>query len=243
MYKKGERPLIAVFDSGIGGLNLLKACVQKIPQADFYYFADNYHVPYGNLCADKIKSYVFEIFDKIAMLNPAAAVVACNTATSCCINSLRSRYAFPIAGVQPAIKQAAALKGKFLVLATCATVKSLSFKNLLAKCGCLCDVAECRSLAEDIERNIFNLENFDVTPWLKNGNYTSVVLGCTHYVYVSDKLKAYYNCPIFDGIAGTADHLKEILGIFDHQQNGFQKICFVGGDFAKNEAVFKHIFL
>ncbi|MCD8373278.1 MAG: aspartate/glutamate racemase family protein, partial [Clostridia bacterium] len=241
MRKNGERPLITVFDSGIGGLNLLKECKEKIPQADFCYFADNFRVPYGNLPEKLIKKYVFEAFDKMADMRPDIAVVACNTVTSCCVGELRSRYSFPVAGVQPAVKQAAGRGGKFLVLATKATAESLSFKSLLKGREGVDEVVKCEGLAADIEKNIFSLENVDVRSYLPEGRYSSVVLGCTHYVFISDKIKTFFGCPVFDGIAGTADHVREILGIFDHRENGRQKIEFIGGDFCKNEAVFKHI--
>ncbi|MCD8040253.1 MAG: aspartate/glutamate racemase family protein [Clostridia bacterium] len=242
MQFNGAKPLIALFDSGIGGLNLLKVCVKKIPQADFCYVADNFNVPYGNLPAGEIKRLAFAAFDKIAKLNPAAAAVACNTVTAECIKDLRARYSFPIAGVQPAVKQAADLGGRFLVLTTVATAHSPSFKSLLYRYGKNAVVKECPSLAAGIEKNIFDLQNFFPAEAFVKGEFSSVVLGCTHYIFVADKIKNYYGVPVFDGMVGTADHLGEISGIFDHQTNSHPNVSFISGDFDKNRTIFENIY-
>ena len=103
---------VCVFDSGIGGLNLLAECAALCPDRDFIYFADNDNVPYGNMTRARMRELVFGIFDEIAGCNPSAAVVACNTVTAAFIRDLRAAYPFPIVGIQPAVKQAAAaLKG------------------------------------------------------------------------------------------------------------------------------------
>ncbi|MCD7728644.1 MAG: aspartate/glutamate racemase family protein [Clostridia bacterium] len=236
-----ENPLIAVFDSGIGGLNLLKECTRRMPQADFAYFADNYNMPYGNLSEGEITKRAFNVFGGIARLKPVAAAVACNTVTACCIDKLRAKCPFPIAGIQPAVKQAAETGGRFLVLATNATKNSRSFNNLVFRYGGNALVAGCSGLAAAIEDNIFDLDKIDLSAYLPKGKFSAVVLGCTHYIFIGERLKKIYGCPIFDGIAGTADHLKEISGIFDHETAVRQKITFFGGDIVKNRAVFDSI--
>ena len=229
---------VCVFDSGIGGLNLLAACVGVCPDRSFVYFADNFNVPYGNLAPERIKELAFSAFEKIAALNPAAAVVACNTVTSVCITDLRAKYSFPIIGIQPAVKQAVAEKGECLVLATPATVGSASFRALCARSGGNIAVHACPGLAEYIEEHVSDYPFIDVSPFLPPERPSAVVLGCTHYIFSADSIKKTYCCPIFDGILGTADHLGKILG--NCHKNSFinQKIQFIGGDTAKNKAIF-----
>lgn len=226
-----------MFDSGIGGLNLLDACVKVCPDYDFMYFADNYNVPYGGLTHGKISKLVFDVFEKIAACNPCAVVVACNTVTSLCIADLRAKYKFPILGIQPAIKQAVHENdGKCLVLATPATVGSPSFTSLCELHGCgRVETVACSSLAAYIEDHIFDYPDFDISGFLPEVSPACVVLGCTHYIFAKQSIKRYYSCEVFDGILGTADHLRKILAV-GHDYN--QKINFIGGDFVKNKKVY-----
>ncbi|MDE7454138.1 MAG: glutamate racemase [Clostridia bacterium] len=239
MVSNVQNPSVCVFDSGIGGISLLFECVRKLPRVDFTYFADNFRVPYGDLSREELVERVDEVFEEIAKSNPSAAVVACNTVTAQCIDFLRNKYDFPILGIQPAVKPAAESGGRCLVLATPATVKSESFKKLLQRYGGRnTRIIACDKLAYQIEQNIFNLSESGIEALLPKFNADTVVLGCTHYVLAKKIIQKFYNCPVFDGISGTADHLKEILGIFDHEGKRAQKIAFSGGDSYKNRKVF-----
>lgn len=238
---KRLRPLVCLFDSGIGGLNLLKACALRVPYADYFYFADNFNVPYGNLGEEEVNARVLSFFREIDELKPDAAIIACNTVTAECISVLRTKFNFPILGVQPALKQAAALGGEYLVLATEATCKSVAFSELVAKYGREAVMFPLKNLAAEIERNIFALDGDGLAARLPTGNYKSVVLGCTHYIFIKNAIKKRYLCPVFDGMSGTADHLATILGKNDHQAAHNGKIAFFCGDFSKNRAVFEKI--
>lgn len=230
---------VCFFDSGIGGLNLLLKCVGLMPQTDFTYFADNYRVPYGALNKDELIERVDEIFEKIKELSPSAAVVACNTVTAQCIDYLREKYSFEILGIQPAVKPASTVGGRCLVLATPATAESASLKQLIGKLGAGgITVAACDNLATYIENNIGNLNTKEVTAMLPRFKADSVVLGCTHYIFVKNIIEDFYKSPVYDGIDGTAANLKRILGIADHLSPRAQKISFSGGDEAKNRRVF-----
>ncbi len=234
---------MCVFDSGIGGLNLLAACVKKCPGCDFVYVADNYNMPYGSLPPERVRALVSEAFEGIAKLNPVAAVLACNTATALCISDLRARFSFPIIGIQPAIKQAVKEGGKCLVLATPATVASQSFSALCKKYGeGRTEVVACGGLAAYIEEHIFEYPRFELSSFLPICRPSGVVLGCTHYVFASHSIAQAYSCPVFDGILGTADHLRVLLGISQKFSLRKQKIAFLGGDFVKNEKIYVSIF-
>lgn len=243
---------IAVFDSGIGGLNLLKECVKAMPAAKYFYLADNYNVPYGTKGKEEIFHLVKSKIESVKSEGLSAAVIACNTATASCIDDLRAEFSFPILGIQPAVKPAAQHGGKCLVLATPATVKSESFKNLLACYGNAgFTVHSCAHLAEYIEKNVLDLKGNLPEGLLPDVKADSVVLGCTHYVYIKDIVQSKYNCKIFDGITGTVNRLRSVLGISDHfgGNTGISDHCgpdelnitFLGGDFVKNALIFENI--
>lgn len=233
---------VCFFDSGIGGINLLAECVRRLPSRDFVYYADNDHVPYGNLSEQEIQSLADAAFAQIARLNPCAAVIACNTVTALCAERLRASYPFPILGIQPAVKPAVKAGGRCLILATEATVKSPSFRRLVAAYGNGETVAyPCRHLAEFIEENVFSLPDRLPEGLLPDFSPDTVVLGCTHYAFVKKAIKNKYGCPVFDGVVGTADHLVKILGNFDPEINQRPKIRFINGDFNKNRAIFERL--
>ena len=206
---------IAFFDSGIGGLTVLAECEKLFSKEIFYYYGDHSHAPYGNLSNRKIKKYVFRAFRLFKKLRVKAVVVACNTATAVCIESLRKKYKFPIIGAEPAVLAAAKQGGEVFVLSTRATYQSDRFQNLCKKArakfpNTLIRMFACDGLAGAIEDNVENFES-DFTEFFPKGNPTSVVLGCTHYIYIGRKIKNYYGCKIYDGNRGIALRLKTVL--------------------------------
>ena len=240
--EKVLNPTVCFFDSGIGGLWLLYECVKKLPDVDFTYFSDNAHVPYGSLPQDKLIELTDSVFLKISELNPQAAVVACNTVTARCIDYIRKKYPFEIIGIQPAVKPAAKLSGKCLVLATPSTVESQPLHNLIDKFGNGRTVtAACPDLAQYIENNVKSIDEKYIKSILPKIDCDSVVLGCTHYIYIKDIVKSFYNCPVFDGIEGTADNLARKLGKNDHRAKRAQKITFEGGFVVKNRDIFRNL--
>ncbi len=213
----GRSVSVVVFDSGIGGLNLLCACAARVPHAHYYYICDEKNVPYGNRPPEEITRLTLSALGGIEELNPAALVVACNTVTANCIDKLRRKFTFPVVGIQPAVKPAAALGGKCLVLATNATVKSAAFLNLVNRYAPADTTAVgCERLADYVEKNVLSLPDRLPEDLLPDIHADSVVLGCTHYTFVKRQIEARYNCPVFDGTEGTAAHFWEIVGTADH---------------------------
>lgn len=213
----GQTKSVVVFDSGIGGLNLLCACAARVPHAHYYYISDDENVPYGNRPPEEITRLTLSALGRIEELDPAALVVACNTVTANCIDDLRRRYPFPVVGIQPAVKPAAALGGKCLVLATNATVKSQAFLKLVNRYAPKDTKAVgCERLAAYIEQNVLSLPDELPKELLPDIEADSVVLGCTHYTFVKRQIESRYNCAVFDGTEGTAAHFSEIMGITDH---------------------------
>ena len=231
---------VCFFDSGIGGLWLLYECVKKLPDVDFIYFSDNDNVPYGSLPQGRLIELTDSVFNKMAKLNPTAAVVACNTVTSRCIDHLRTKFPFEILGIQPAVKPATAVGGRCLVLATPSTAESQSLHDLIDRYGRdLVKIVACPELAQYIENNVDNIDEEYIRSILPQVECESVVLGCTHYIYIKELVKAYYNCPVFDGIEGTANNLAAKLGRDDHLRRRAQKITFDGSSVVKNRNIFR----
>ncbi len=206
---------IAFFDSGIGGLTVLSECRKVLPQELFYYYGDNKRAPYGNLSVKKIEKYVYRIFKKLARLNVRAVVIACNTVTALCIDGLRKKYSFPILGAEPAVFPAAAKGGRVFVLSTRATFESERFRALCERAKGRFPKTEiaayaCDDLAGKIERQLFN-KNADFTSALPKGKPTTVVLGCTHYVYIAKQVQKFYGCEVLDGNKGIAQRLRNVL--------------------------------
>ena len=206
---------IAFFDSGIGGLTVLHECVRRFTGERFYYLGDNAHAPYGNKSEKEITALAMEAFDYFQALGVKAAVVACNTVTAVCIDALRKKYSFPIIGAEPAINVAAKMGGKVLVLATPATCESTRFLSLCDKIGdnyphATLLIHPCYTLAGAIEQGI-EKGYFDISIHIPTISPTSVVLGCTHYIYIKEQIARYYSCPVFDGNLGISTRLSTIL--------------------------------
>ncbi len=233
---------VGVFDSGIGGLNLLKTCVLKMPYVNFVYFADNYAVPYGNKPKEEITKRVTGAFDIMIKMQVAAAVVACNTATAVCVDVLRKRCPFPVVGIQPAVKQAASYGGRCAVLCTEATAESQSLKVLVERFGeGRARVYPCPDLASFIEERAPEIPVREAERLLPEIEADSVVLGCTHYLYIKNTIQNKYQVPVFDGMVGTAAHLATLLGFCDHLSKNAGKIHFVGGNNGKKYDNFQHL--
>ena len=215
---------VAFVDSGIGGLTVLAECKKRFPFANFYYYGDNARAPYGNLPREKIERYVFEIFQNFERLQPSAAVIACNTVTALCIDTLRKRYDFPIIGVEPAVFSAAKGGGEIFVLATKATCESARFRALCERAvkkypSAILRPLACESLAGTIEKHLTD-QAFDFSPFFPKGKPASVVLGCTHYVFIQVQIQSFYGAPTYDGNAGIAKRLGDFVDNFPNPLYG-----------------------
>ena len=201
MSKHPEGP-IGVFDSGVGGLSVLREIRAQLPQEDLLFLADSGHVPYG----DKSEAYIRARSHALAGFclehGAKAIVVACNTATAAAVASLREHLPVPVVGMEPAVKPAAAASraGVVGVLATTGTLASARFAALLARFGHDVRVITqpCPGLVEQVEQAALEhphtralLEAY-VRPLLANGADT-LILGCTHYPFLR---------PLIEQIAG-----------------------------------------
>lgn len=194
-----DRP-IGVFDSGVGGLSILRALRAELPREDFVYFSDAGHAPYGEKGEEFVSDRSLAIaVDLLEQHRIKGLVVACNTATAAAVHLLRARHTqLPVVGVEPALKPAAALTktGHVAVLATRGTLASAKFKALqeslreqaefvLVPCDGLAaaieshDAAKIRELCARYTREVCC---FGTGP----GEIDTLVLGCTHYPFAAE---------------------------------------------------------
>lgn len=194
----GSNKAIGVFDSGVGGLSIASCIQQALPNESIIYVADTLHAPYGEKSVEQIQTRVNIISDYLIEQGVKAIVVACNTATVNAIEQLRSRVNIPIIGVEPAIKPASAhsAQQKVGILVTQATAHNSRFLNLIATHKQNADVyiQACPGLVELIEQGNLHsplmreLLSKYLTP-LKEKSVDTLVLGCTHYPFVTDIIR------------------------------------------------------
>jgi glutamate racemase len=198
---------IGVFDSGIGGLSVLRALRTALPHEDFIYLADNGHAPYGERDTAHVLARSRAVTQYLVGQNIKALVVACNTATAAAIDLLRAEHPhLPIIGVEPAVKPAVALSktGRIGVMATRSTLASPRFQALLAAQAGLAQfvLQPCDGLADAIERGASIADATEIIAACASntgamglfgtqpGHIDTLVLGCTHYPFVSQHLQA-----------------------------------------------------
>ncbi len=181
---------IGVFDSGVGGLSILRGIQQLLPAENLLYVADSAHAPYGPKGDVFIQNRCEIIMQFFLQQGVKAVVLACNTATAASVTVLRQRYTLPLIGIEPAIKPAAALSasGVVGVLATSGTITSDKFLSLQSRFEGEVKIITraCPGLVELIEqvepdqKAIKKMLHGFISPMLDLGADT-LVLGCTHY--------------------------------------------------------------
>ncbi len=216
--------MIGVFDSGVGGLSVLREIRRQLPQEPLIYVADSGHAPYGDRSEAFIEARSSAIAGFLLEAGARAVVVACNTATVTAAQTLRARCTVPVVAIEPAIKPAVSLTrtGVVGVLATQRTVASPSVARLCARYGegRRILLQGCPGLAEQVERGDLDgpqtlaLLRRYVLPLLAQGADT-LVLGCTHYPFLAPALAALAgpDVLILDPAAAVARELCRRLGV------------------------------
>ena len=185
---------IGIFDSGVGGLSVLREIRRALPSEDLLYAADSAYAPYGDRDPDVIQARALAVVRWLESRGAKAVVVACNTATGVAVDLLRERVALPIVAIEPAVKPAAALTrtGTVGVMATTRTLASPRFARLVSAhaqgvrivtqaCPGLVQLVEAGELASDDARALVAQY---VGPLLQQGADV-IVLGCTHYPFLT----------------------------------------------------------
>lgn len=190
---------IGVFDSGVGGLSVLKAIHTRLPNEALHYLADSAHAPYGDRDPAFITERALRLTACLCEAGAKAIVVACNTATVVAVEALRREFTLPIIALEPAIKPAVARtrSGVVGVLATSRTLASASVARLCARhgLGVRLLLQACPGLVEQVERGeqqskrTLDLLAHYLRPLLAAGADT-LVLGCTHYPFLLAQIRA-----------------------------------------------------
>ncbi len=209
---------IGVFDSGVGGISVLQAMIRVLPQEHFIYYGDTANAPYGTKKTEEVIDCVRKVTDRLLERNIKALVIACNTATGAAAYTLRKELAIPVIGMEPALKPASEIRknGKILVLATPLTLHQEKFNLLMEKYGEGAVRVPCTGLMELVEEeNWQGAEAYlqEVFALYDLQKVDAVVLGCTHYVFLKDRIRKMLpdRIIITEGNEGTAKQLKRVL--------------------------------
>ena len=250
--------MIGIFDSGVGGLSVFKEIRKVLPDERYVYFSDNAHCPYG----EKTREYIIEraraITETLLSKGADVIVVACNTATAAAIADLRERYDVPFIGMEPAVKPAASCTktGVVGVLATAGTLKADKYLTTRGK------YAEEVRFVEHVGEGFVELvENGNTSgaeaekvvgksliPLLEAGADT-IVLGCTHYPFLSDTILKVasehfpdHEISVIDPAPAVARHLLDVMtteGLI--RKDGFRIELHSSGDDTSLTQLYKKI--
>lgn len=227
---------IGVFDSGLGGISVVRQIVQDMPHERVLYFGDSANAPYGTKTPQEVRRLSFDIMERFMSQGVKAVVIACNTATSAAVNALRDHYDIPIIGMEPALKVAcdrgdtAAGDGPaparhmpqhVIVAATPLTLREHKFAALMDRfkannmispqpCPDLVEIVESGRLCDHdlVMRTLHRyFDGYDLP------SIDSVVLGCTHFVFYRDYFRELLpeRAAVIDGNEGTVRHLGVVL--------------------------------
>ena len=229
------RPSIGVFDSGVGGLSVLREIRQRLPNQSLVYFADQSHVPYGSRSLDDVQALSEGITRFLLELGCQLVVVACNTASAAALHVLRSAFpATPFVGMEPAVKPAAERSEtrKVAVLATPATFQGALFASVVDRFAHDIEVVEiiAPGLVELIEAGQTDSEAVDsvllasLEP-AKSQGIDTLVLACTHYTFVIPAIGRILgpNVSVIDpapAVARQTERLWESVGIEANTERG-----------------------
>ena len=221
MYRKED--YIAVFDSGVGGISVLRQLRKLMPTENYIYYGDSANAPYGSRTTAEVRALTLAAAEKLTTEHPVKAlVVACNTATAAAIEALRAKYAdLIVIGIEPAVKLAADHfpGGRLGVMATEVTLREEKFDLLMHRFDRECTITKIpapglvqlieagKSDAPETDEYLHNL----LAPYV--GKLDALVLGCTHYPFVSRRIGKVLGpqTVLLHGGAGTARETKRRL--------------------------------
>jgi glutamate racemase len=225
MTKRENLP-VGFYDSGVGGVGVLKETFKLAPNENFIYYGDNANAPYGGREEEEIRKLSLACGDFLYDKGVKMIVIACNTATSIVVKTMREKYNIPVISMEPAVRPAAERfpAGKIAVLATPATLRQKRYGALLDRLGVADRVLtiDCGGLAELVERG--DLKDPAITDFIyrrlkdfRNEAVCAVVLGCTHYSFIGRQIQRAAKdvfggrCAQFDGVYGTARQVARVL--------------------------------
>ena len=201
---------VLIFDSGVGGLSVLREARAVLTGHQFIYVGDDAGFPYGNWQEAPLLARIMSLFDALMNhYNPDAVIVACNTASTLILPALRERYTTPFIGIVPAIKPAAerTASGLFSVLATPATITRQSTKDLIKEfaSGCSVNLVGATRLARLAEEHMLGraidtaMLKDEIAPCFvetPQGKTDIITLGCTHYPFLVNEMRKLAPWPV-----------------------------------------------
>ena len=225
---------IAVFDSGIGGISVLRELVKQMPGERFLYFGDSANAPYGEKSTQQVQDLTMAAAERLVARGIKALVIACNTATSAAISKLRQTYPdLIVVGIEPALKPAVDRfpQGHIGIMATQVTLREEKLHQQLSRFPDMqVALIPAPGLVQNIEAGKADdpetrkmLEGF-LAPYI--GNLDALVLGCTHYPFVKDIVAEILpGTLLLDGSDGTARHTRHLLeeaALLEHGEGTIQ---------------------
>ncbi len=219
---------IGFYDSGIGGLSVLNEAFHRLPDEDYIFYADTDHVPYGSKTKEEILGFAEESARFLVDCGVDAIVIACNTATSVAVKTLRQKYDLPIISMEPAVKPAVehSDKGRVLVIATPVTLREKKLQELLGRVDLahrvdllpmpeLVGFAEAEQFGGPEVRAYLDRRFGSVFSKVRPEDYSALVLGCTHFNYFKDLYREIFpvTTELIDGNYGTVRQLAHRLGL------------------------------
>ena len=211
---------IGVFDSGVGGISVLRQLRKILPNERFLYYGDSANAPYGKRPTAQVQELTLAAAEKMMAFGLKALVVACNTATSAAIRTLREKYPdLIVIGIEPAVKPAVDQfpGGRIGVMATDVTLREEQFNNLLARFEASAAIVKISApgLVELVEAGKADSADTLLETLLvpHKGNLDALVLGCTHYPLASAAIRRVLGprVVLIDGGEGTARETKRRL--------------------------------
>ena len=231
-----KQDYIAVFDSGVGGISVLRQLRRLMPGERYLYFGDSANAPYGSRSTEEVRTLTLAAAEKLTRENPLKAlVIACNTATAAAVNQVRSAYPeLIVIGIEPALKVAADHfpGGRVGVMATEVTLREEKFDTLLHRFDGGCAVAKIPApgLVELVEGGEADSPETEallgtiLAPYV--GKLDALVLGCTHYPFTARAISRILGpeVSLLDGGEGTARETRRRLEAADLLENGAGEI-------------------
>lgn len=230
MYKK----YIAIFDSGIGGLSLLKQLNEKVSNQNFLYLGDNKNVPYGNKSIKELKTMTFNQLSHFFKYNLKALLIGCNTISTNILFDIKKYMNCEVFGVFPPIEKYVIKNKKVVLFATKRTIeryKDYDIKTVVLK-----------DLANEIEKNKNVLEKVDLSLIRNNVTFDHnvVILGCTHYYFIKNRIFVHQKPPKIDsGEIYTVNQVINGLNLKKISKNNKlyreNQVFFIGSNAKENE--------
>ena len=225
---------IAVFDSGVGGISVLRELTKLLPGEDFLYFGDSANAPYGDKTTEEVRRLTLQNANMLLNRGVKALVIACNTATSAAIGELRQRYPDAIiVGIEPALKLAADCfpTGHIGIMATAVTLREEKLSHLQERFPDVkVDLIPAPGLVELIESGkadspeAHTLLQKALAPYV--GKLDALVLGCTHYPFAAKAISSILGekTQFLDGGEGTARQTRRLLEQADLLHTGIGSV-------------------